>query len=331
VPTSAARQVTDDGAPWRITTTTRDAVARSRFRALGTTVDLLVTDPGQISVAEAILRAELAAVDEACSRFRADSEVSLLRHRSGPSTISPLLTEVLRVALRAAALTGGRVDPTVGRAVEHLGYDRDFDDLDRHSPTPVLPHGPVPGWRRVRLDAARCRIVLPHGILLDLGVTAKALIADRASTTAALATGCGVLVGLGGDLAAAGRPPRDGWRVAVGQDHTRGPVLGIVSGGLATSSTTARTWCRGGRRLHHIVDPRTGDIPAPVWRTVSVTAPTCVDANTASTAAILLGHAAVDWLADRGLPARLVAVDGTVRTVAGWPDDPPRRSDPCPR
>jgi thiamine biosynthesis lipoprotein len=307
-------------------TTARDAVARSRFRALGTTVDLLVTDPDQLLVAELILRSELRAMDEACSRFRTDSEVSRLRHRSGAITISPLLAEALRVALRAAALTGGRVDPTVGQAVEQLGYDRDFDDIDRHSAVPVLPHGPVPGWRQVLLDTARHQLVLPHGMLLDLGATAKALAADRAATTAALATGCGVLVGLGGDLATAGQPPCGGWRVTVGEDHAhtdpeRDPVLGIVSGGLATSSTTLRTWSRAGRRLHHIVDPRTGDIPAPAWRTVSVTAATCVDANTASTAAIVLGHAAVDWLADRGLPARLVAVDGTVRTVAGWPDD----------
>ena len=96
-------------------------------------------------------------------------------------------------------------------------------------------------------------------------------------------------------------------------------LIALRDGGLATSSTTARRWQRGGDVLHHILDPRTG-LPAPVyWRTVSVAAATCVDANTASTAAIIRGPQALDWLSNLGLPARLVDTAGTVRTIGGWP------------
>jgi thiamine biosynthesis lipoprotein len=139
--------------------------------------------------------------------------------------------------------------------------------------------------------------------------------------------GCGVLVGLGGDIAVAGQAPPGGWRIRV-QDVTSGPddppegpsaVVAMASGGLATSSTTARRWRRGGDVLHHILDPRTGLPPAPVWRTVSVTAATCADANAASTAAIIRGDQAPGWLASLALPARLVDVGGRVQTVAGWP------------
>jgi len=99
----------------------------------------------------------------------------------------------------------------------------------------------------------------------------------------------------------------------------------VASGGLATSSTTRRRWRRGDRVVHHLVDPRTGD-PAPaVWRTVSVAAASCVDANTASTAAIVLGAAAPAWLRERAMPARLVALDGRVETIAGWPEREPVR------
>ena len=73
-----------------------------------------------------------------------------------------------------------------------------------------------------------------------------------------------------------------------------------------------RSWVRDGRTVHHIVDPRTGDIPEPVWRTVTVAAATCLDANVASTAAVVLGRDAPAWLAKQHLPARLVAVDGAV-------------------
>jgi thiamine biosynthesis lipoprotein len=93
----------------------------------------------------------------------------------------------------------------------------------------------------------------------------------------------------------------------------------VGSGAMATSSVTGRRWRRGERTVHHIVDPRTGDAVDASWRTVSVAAGSCVDANTASTAAIVLGADAVDWLARRRLPARLVAVSGQIVTVAGWP------------
>ena len=298
-----------------------------RFPALGTTAELLVTEPDRLGVAEAVLREWLLAIDDACSRFSDDSEISRVHAAAGvPVPISGLLTEALRVALPAAELTDGLVDPTVGDAVRALGYDRDFAAVVRDDPTPCRPAGPVRGWWQVRLDTARREVTLPRGLHLDLGATAKALAADLAAADAARAAGCGVLVGLGGDIAVAGPPPAGGWRVTVGDDHTavdpaHDPTVTIGSGGLATSSTTRRSWRRAGRSVHHIVDPRTGDVPASVWRTVSVAAGTCVDANTASTAAVVLGADAVDWLATRRLPARLVDPAGGVVTVAGWPDD----------
>ena len=105
------------------------------------------------------------------------------------------------------------------------------------------------------------------------------------------------------------------------EDPPVGPsaVVAIRSGGLATSSTAARRWRRGGDVLHHILDPRSGLPAAPVWRTVSVAAATCTEANTASTAAVIRGEAAPGWLAGLGLAARLVAESGAVLTVGGWP------------
>jgi thiamine biosynthesis lipoprotein ApbE len=231
------------------------------------------------------------------------------------------------VALRAAELTDGDVDPTVGEAIVAAGYDRDFSLVPPDGPPLNLVVRAVPGWRQVHLDLASRTLAMPPGTRLDLGATAKAWAADRAAGRIAGELGCGVLVGLGGDIAVAGPPPETGWRIRV-QDVTGRPeevpggpstVVAITSGGLATSSTTARRWRRGGSILHHILDPRTGLPPAPVWRTISVTAATCADANAASTAAIIRGGQAAGWLAATGLPARLVDVSGRVETVAGWP------------
>ena len=73
--------------------------------------------------------------------------------------------------------------------------------------------------------------------------------------------------------------------------------------------------------MHHIIDPRTGQPARSCWRTVSVAARTCGDANVASTAAIIRSEAALPWLTEAALPARLVRHDGTVATTAGWPAD----------
>jgi thiamine biosynthesis lipoprotein len=226
------------------------------------------------------------------------------------------------VALDAARLTGGAVDPTVGRALEQVGYDRDLAEIAEDGP-PVHAH-PAPGWRVVSLDRASRTVLFPRGVRLDLGSTAKALAADRAAVIAAAATGTGVLISLGGDIAVAGAPPDGGWPIALADDHesdAAGPVVAIEAGGLATSSTTVRRWQRGGNEVHHILDPATG-MPCPVvWRTATVAARTCVEANVASTASIVLGSAAPEWLVEHGLPARLVDPSGRAHAVGGWRED----------
>jgi thiamine biosynthesis lipoprotein ApbE len=298
------------------------------WRALGMLVHLVVTEPRCLAEARRLLEADLAAVDLACSRFRADSEICALR-ASGGQQVSPLLAEAIAVALRAAELTEGDVDPTVGAAMSAVGYDRDFEQIPRTGPAAPVTVRAVPGWREVRLEGRT--LTMPEGVQLDLGATAKAWAADRSAARIARQTGCGVLVSLGGDIAVAGPAPEGGWRIRV-QDVTGSPddppegpyaLVAIRDGGLATSSTKARRWQRGGDVLHHILDPRTSLPAEPVWRTVSVAAGTCADANAASTAAIIRGRAALGWLARLGLPSRLVDATGVVFTVAGWPEDAP--------
>ena len=297
----------------------------ARFAALGTTAEVVVVDGRALAVARGVLEEEVARVDLACSRFRDDSDLARVNRGAGAWTpVSPDLIDALDAALRAARQTGGAVDPTVGTAMRRIGYDRDFASVAATGSALRVTFSPVAGWTTVEIDRDGSRVRVPQGVELDLGATAKAWCADRAAARAADAAGCGVLVSLGGDIAVAGAGPDGGWPVVVGDDHRTpldhpGPVVAIRSGGLATSSTTVRRWARGGEPLHHVIDPGTG-APAPsVWRTVTVTAASCADANAASTAAIVFGWRAEAWLTGLGLPARLVATDGRVTTLGGWP------------
>jgi thiamine biosynthesis lipoprotein len=118
--------------------------------------------------------------------------------------------------------------------------------------------------------------------------------------------------------------PATRWSVRVTDDHqagTGGQVVTVHSGGIATSSVTVRRWRRGDRDLHHVLDPATGLPAARIWKYATVSAATCVAANTASTAALVLGRKAPAWLAARGFPARLVAPDGDVTRISGWPGE----------
>lgn len=299
------------------------------LEAFGTAAIVGVADGsrGRLRRALAAVERTVAEFDRACSRFRSDSELSRLNARAGAAVrIGPVLLEAVSAALRAARLTGGDVDPTVGEALIALGYDRDFGAVERSAPRRSQALGSIPGWRTVHLDMARSSVRTAPGVILDLGATAKALAADRAAAGAFAAAGCGVLVSFGGDLAIAGDPPRDGWRVRVTDDHRAGvdapgQWIALRSGGLATSSVAVRRWRTKSGFAHHLLDPATALPAGGMWRTASVAAASCLDANIASTAAIVRGTRAEAWLLEAGLPSRLVSVDGMVRHLAGWPGE----------
>ena len=302
------------------------SVDAARWRAIGTNVDLLVSNA---DIARARSRAQdiIDQADASFSRFRADSELSVIQRNPGRTVeVSEMLARALDAALRAAELTDGLVDPTVGRVVRLSGYDRDFSQL-RGTTASVPRFEVVPGWRAIEWRSARRRLRLPRGVELDFGSTGKALVVDLAAHAllAELPAGAGALLSIGGDMRVVGDPPRSGWRVLLAEDsgvpHTSGgPVVAIHGGALATSSTTVRRWRSHAEVVHHLIDPRTARPADGPWRTASVVAADCVDANTAATAAIILGADAADWLARQHMAARLVARTGALAYVGGWPE-----------
>jgi thiamine biosynthesis lipoprotein len=300
------------------------------FPALGTTATVVATEPASLDTASELLRERLRALDLTCSRFRSDSELAWVNAHAGVAvSVSPLLARAVRVALDAAHTSRGCVDPTLGTQLRAAGYDRTFA-LVRERVAWRLAPAPPPreAWRAVELDDEQRFLLIPEGVELDLGATAKALAADDAAHTIAATIGAGVLISLGGDIAVAGPTPAGGWPVRIAEDHAApltdpGPTVAITTGGLATSSTTVRRWKTDQGEAHHVLDPRSGRPAVTPWRTVTVAAATCVDANIAATAALVRGAEAVDGLAAARLPSRLVRCDGSVVQVAGWPGEAP--------
>jgi thiamine biosynthesis lipoprotein len=299
--------------------------AATTFPALGTSVFVAVRDPGELGRAMMLAGEVLTDVDEVCSRFRPDSDLSRVNAHPGEWVeVDPLLVAATEVAVEAARATRGLVHPLLGRRLVELGYDRDFGELvdlaDARVTETEPPH--LDSWVDIGVDPGGA-VRIPAGTSLDLGATGKAWAADLVATAYEDHLDQSAVVSVGGDLriARAGDRP---WRVAVAERPGDLPdtLVDLDRGGLATSSTRVRRWTRAGVRRHHVLDPRTGLPAREVWRTVSATGATCSAANTAATAAIVLGEDAPAWLAAHGVTARLVASDGGVRTVGRWPADP---------
>ena len=302
-------------------------MSAARWSALGTYVHLATGDPADLPGARRIAEDVLAEVDRTCSRFRGDSDLVRANGRPGRWTpVDPLLVAAVRVAVEAAAVTDGLVDPCLGRALVNLGYDRDLHAVHRRPhPADRPPPPPQTGcWRDIGLDPDGA-LWVPEGCALDLGATAKAWAADLLAAEVVDQLGLHVLVSLGGDIRIDGPDtPRPGWTVRVTEspDDVKGEVVALAGGGLATSSTRARRWRTRHGVAHHVLDPRTRRPTDEHWRTVTATGATCVAANVASTAALVLGRGAVPWLREHGVTARLVRRDGHLTRTGGWPAAP---------
>src|SRR6478609_5001094 len=259
---------------------------------------------GATPEAAAAVRAVMTDFDERFSRFRPASELS--RVNASPASellVSEAFATALATALAAASATEGLVDPTLGCALEAAGYDRDFGALADDGPV-----GAPVASRLAEVSLTGRLLRRPPGLRLDLNGVVKALAVDAA---AALLSD-GAWVSAGGDLATRG--PVD---VAL----PGGGAVRLVSGALATSSSGARRWRRGGDWRHHLIDPRTGRPSSSPWTTVTACGATCLAADVAAKAGLLAGEDGPAWLEAYGFPARLVRDDGTVVVTPAWREE----------
>src|SRR5438874_3711449 len=195
---------------------------REEFRAMGTTISLLLPE-NQAELGLQLVRTIFTEWEQTLSRFLPDSELSQLNEHAGTATaVSDLLYSVLATALTAAQATQGVYDPALLDQLVRVGYDRTFDDLQSVQPVqavgfdPIIPGEPGGRWRGIKVDPIRRRVTLPAGIKLDFGGIAKGMAVDAALEQLRQNGISPALVNAGGDLAVLGLPPTaQHWQLAV--------------------------------------------------------------------------------------------------------------------
>lgn len=245
-------------------------VARTRARAMGTDLHLVVVAPGDR--ADTLLADAHRRIDELeCrwSRFLSTSDVGRLNATRGlPVAVHPDTRRLVRTAVLAWELSEGAYDPTVLDALCAAGYDRPFEQLTGEPSAAPLPppavdgFRPAPGCAGIEVDDELGTVTLPPDAGFDPGGIGKGLAADIVVSELLDAGAAGALVNLGGDLRVAGTPPTgEVWGIEVAEPTVADrPLarLALTEGAVATSTTRRRRWRSGGRSRHHVIDPRTG-------------------------------------------------------------------------
>jgi FAD:protein FMN transferase len=299
--------------------TTPAGLRREEFRAMGTTISLLLPE-SQAGLGAQIVRTLFTEWEQTLSRFLPESELSQLNQQAGtPIAVSDLLYSVLSTALTAAQATQGVYDPALLDQLVRAGYDRTFDELPAVGFDPIIPGEPGGRWRGIKVDPIRRQVTLPAGMKLDFGGIAKGMAVDAALERLQQSGISSALVNGGGDLAVLGLPPaEEQWQIAV---PGRGQFwkIPLHHGAVATSGIARRHWMQGQTLRHHLLDPRTG-LPAQsdLW-SVTVVADRCEQAEVAAKVAFILGSKpGADFLRRHHIAGLLIYEDGTWGTVEPW-------------
>ena len=257
--------------------------------AMGTLVSVTLYGAEGVDATSALEAAfgEVARVESLTTRHTGDGAIALLNERGGGRASRDAAAVVAR-ALSVSAATGGAFDITVAPLVDLWVFD---DGMALPDHADILRALERVDYRRVEVDTAALRVLLPRGTAIDLDAIAKGHAVD-AAVAALRARGVeATIVDAGGDVGLLGGSPRPGgWRIGIKHPRADGllGVLELAGGSVATSGDYQRCAFVDGSRYHHILNPSTG-YPARDVMSVTVTAERCIDADALATAVFVMG------------------------------------------
>jgi thiamine biosynthesis lipoprotein len=275
------------------------------FRAMASPCEVRTQteDPELATALGRIAEAEAARTERKYSRYLDDSALSALNRSNGtPVAVDAETALLLDYAAQCHELSGGRFDITSGVLRRVWRFDGSDRVPTRAQVREVLPHV---GWDKAVWRAPH--LTLRPGMEIDFGGLGKEYAVDTALRQIQAASQVPVLVNFGGDLHVSGpRASGQGWRVSIESPDEQGAgeaVLELFEGALATSGDARRYLLKDSVRYSHILDPRTGWPVKDPPRSVTVAAPTCMEAGILSTLAMLHGRSAEAFLKREKLKA----------------------------
>jgi thiamine biosynthesis lipoprotein len=280
-----------------------------RFTAMASPCEVLVDadDRAAAKTALEIAAAEASRIERTFSRYRSDNVVHRINHAGGrPVTLDEEGALLIDYATTCYEMSGGMFDITSGSLRRLWKFDGSENVPDEGAVHAALADV---GWHRVRWENRT--LTMPAGMEIDLGGIGKEYAVDRAAALVGARIREAFLVNFGGDLFASGARRGDRfWAVGVDDPDRTGEAalyrIDFARGGLATSGDARRFVRWGGKRLGHILDPRTGWPVADAPRSVTVLAATCMEAGTLATLAYLQGPRARAFLEEQGVQFRIV-------------------------
>lgn len=261
------------------------------------------------------------------SRFRENNELSHFNSNLAKTfSVSPDLMAMLVLAKTYHELTEGVFDITMLPFLEREGYTRSaLDGFTHDQQTHLKPS--IVGIEKVLLDPATLSITKPPELRIDLGGIGKGFIVDQVAAVLKKKGYLDFLVDAGGDLFAAGHDLKHGypwWAIDVeisGKSHQDVPSLMLSDLGVATSGTNRRHWTKDGQMKHHLIDVHSGKSAETKLQTVTVVAPTVVEADIWAKSLLIIGiPLGYEKARELSLPALFVDQDGQItRTPAFEP------------
>lgn len=266
-------------------------------RAMATEFSVML--PGMIGkAADSALSAlaQVEAIENQLSIYVPGSDISRLNQAAGagPVPVSPMTLEVLDRAIILSRLTNGAFDITAGPLVEAWGFTK----RRGQKPSSEVVQAALArvGYQKLLLDHERGTAeLLEPGMAVNLGAIGKGFALDRIAASLRAAGIDDFLVhgGRSSVLVAGDDEPGSGsgWRVAVEHPLLPGTRLGglrLASQALGTSGSGKQFFHHQGRRMGHVIDPRTG-WPSGDMLSLTVLAPSAMDADALATGLFVLG------------------------------------------